>query len=97
MSYRLTPRAMADIEAIGDYIAQRSPSAALQLTKRLANRWELLATQPRSGALCEDVLTDVRHVVEGEYVTFYRVADGEVVVLRVLHGRRDITGDDMAL
>ncbi|MEJ6784328.1 type II toxin-antitoxin system RelE/ParE family toxin [Aminobacter sp. Piv2-1] len=95
MSYRLTPRAMADIEAIGDHLGQFNPNAAARLIKRMADRWELLATQPYSGAERADLLPDLRHVVVSEYVTFYRVEGPDVLIVRVLHGRRDILGDDL--
>jgi plasmid stabilization system protein ParE len=29
----------------------------------------------------------------GQYIAFYAVHDGEVVILRVLHGRRDIIAE----
>lgn len=96
MSYRLSPRAQADVEAIGEHISQLNPNAALRLLKRLAARWELLASQPFSGAERADFLVGVRHMVESEYVTFYRVEGRDVLILRVLHGRRDISADDVA-
>ncbi|WP_378949915.1 type II toxin-antitoxin system RelE/ParE family toxin [Mesorhizobium sp. ANAO-SY3R2] len=96
MSYRLAPRAIADVEGIGDYISQESPQAAVRLIQRFARHWELLASQPYSGATREDVLPDLRHLVMGEYIAFYRVVGRDVLILRVLHGRRDITGDDIA-
>ncbi len=96
MSYRLTPQAMADIEAIGDYVTQFSPGAATRLIRRMAERWELLATQPRSGAERPDLLPELRHIVLGEYVTFYRVEEAGILILRVLHGHRHISADDVS-
>ncbi|TPI14397.1 hypothetical protein FJW06_10495 [Mesorhizobium sp. B4-1-3] len=34
------------------------------------------------------------HVV-GEYLTFYRVREDAIEILRVLHGRRKIEADDL--
>ncbi|MDH4988755.1 type II toxin-antitoxin system RelE/ParE family toxin [Aminobacter anthyllidis] len=96
MSYRLTPQAMADIEAIGDYISQFNPAAATKLIRRMAERWELLATQPHSGAERTDLLPELRHVVLGEYVTFYRVEGAGILILRVLHGHRHVSADDVS-
>ncbi|ODT07008.1 MAG: plasmid stabilization protein [Mesorhizobium sp. SCN 65-20] len=95
MTYRLTPRAMADIEAIGDHLSQVNPSAAMRLMQRMAARWELLATQPFSGAQRTDLLAELRHIVVGEYVTFYRVDGRDILILRVLHGRREISDEDL--
>ncbi len=95
MTYRLSPRAMADIEAIGDHLSQFNPHAAMRLIQRMADRWELLATQPFSGAERTDLFAEVRHVVVGEYVTFYRVDERNILILRVLHGRREISSEDL--
>lgn len=94
MSYRTTPRAQADLQTIGDYIAERNPPAAKRLIGRFIQHWELLATQPRSGAERDDILPGIRHKVTGIYVAFYRVEGEDVVILRVLHGRRNIGAED---
>ncbi|NGN41004.1 type II toxin-antitoxin system RelE/ParE family toxin [Mesorhizobium sp. CGMCC 1.15528] len=95
MSYRLAPEAQADIEAIANYIGELNPQAAVKLLRRFVDQWELLATQPYSGAGREDVLPGIRHLVMGTYIAFYRVDDGHVLILRILHGKRDITADDL--
>jgi len=38
---------------------------------------------------------NVRHLVVGEYVTFYRAGENAVEILRVLHGRRKIDASDL--
>ncbi|MBL8895253.1 MAG: type II toxin-antitoxin system RelE/ParE family toxin [Rhizobiales bacterium] len=95
MNYRLKPQAKADIEAIGDYIARHNTAAALALIGRFARRWELLATQPYSGASRDDIAEGLRYLVIGQYLAFYRVTDDAVEIARVLHGRRGITAKDM--
>lgn len=95
MAYRITPRAQADLRSIGDYIAERNPSAARHLIGRFIRQWTLLANQPRSGAECDDVLPGIRHKVTGQYVAFYRIEEPDVVILRVLHGKRHIGADDL--
>ncbi|BCH31830.1 hypothetical protein MesoLjLc_37600 [Mesorhizobium sp. L-8-10] len=65
----------------------------MDVTRRL----ELLATQPFSGSTRDDVLPNLRHLVVGQYVTFYHVDDRTVVILRVMHGRRDIAAEDFDL
>jgi toxin ParE1/3/4 len=95
VNYRLKPQARTDIEAIGDYIAERNPAAAMALMNRFTRRWELLVTQPFSGAPREDIANGLRYLVIGQYLTFYRVTDDAVETKRVLHGRRNITETDM--
>ena len=89
MAYRISPRAQQDLELIVGYIGARNPQAAVRLVDRFASRWE--ATQPRSGMHRDEVLPGVRHAVTGPYVAFYRVEDEDVVILRVLHGHREVT------
>lgn len=95
MAFRLTSKAKRDIESIGDYLASRSPKAAVELVARFIDRWTLLATQPHSGQSVDD-LSGLRRLVIGEYLTFYRVEDGDIVVMRVLHGRRDVSEEDFS-
>jgi len=58
-------------------------------------QWELLATQPRSGAERDDVLPGIRHKVSGQYITFYRTEGDGILILRVLHGKRDLTAENL--
>lgn len=96
MSYRLTHRAQRDVEAIGVFVAQDSRKAAAHLLRRLSERWNLLSHQPYSGAPRDDLLSGIRSVAVGEYLSFYRLDDRDVVILRVLHGRRAIGGEDFS-
>lgn len=83
------------MEAIADYVAEFNPAASVRLVRDFARRLELLATQPFSGSTRDDVLPDIRHLVMGQYIAFYRVSDDAVVILRVIHGRRDIAAEDI--
>jgi len=95
VKYRLLPQAEVDLEAIGDYVAADNPFAAVRLVDAFEARWRLLALHPFSGAPREDIAPGIRHLVLGEYLTFYRIADGAIEILRVLHGRRKIEADDL--
>ncbi|CDX30150.1 Toxin ParE1 (fragment) [Mesorhizobium plurifarium] len=55
----------------------------------------MLTLHPRSGAPRDDILPGIRHLVVGEYLTFYRIGDNAIEILRVLHGRRKIEADDL--
>ena len=71
---RFRPRAIADLEDIGDYIATDNPAAASALIGR--NR---KALRP-----------DTRSFPVGHYVLFYRPTSDGIEVIRVLHGARDV-------
>ncbi|MGX5800979.1 type II toxin-antitoxin system RelE/ParE family toxin [Bradyrhizobium sp. Arg314] len=95
MKYRLLPQALIDLEAIGDYIADHNPNAAIRFVETLQRRWDLLTLHPGSGAPRDDILPGIRHLVVGEYLTFYRIGDNAIEILRVLHGRRRIEAEDL--
>lgn len=83
-------QAEEDLIGIWSYVARENPAAADRLLDRIEQRWELTATQPRIGIARDDIGTDIRSIVIGEYLTFYRaIADG-IEVMRILHGRREI-------
>ncbi len=75
MSYRISPRANADIEAICDYIARDNPDAADRLDDRIHDAITLLAQFPGMGHARTDV-KDRRYMfwTVGNYVIAYRGA-----------------------
>ena len=90
-----TSLAEEDLIAIWQYVARDSEAAADRLLDRIENRWQQLAIYPLSGPLHDDLASGVRHLIVGEYLTFYRVSEDAVEILRVLHGRRKIEADDL--
>lgn len=95
MSYRLSGRALTDLASIVDYLSDFNPNAAHRLVDRLEERWELLVTQPRSGASRPYLGSELREVIVGEYLSIYRLDGDDIEIVRILHGRRDITPDDL--
>ena len=45
---------------------------------------------PRIGRMRDEILPGLRSVVIRPYVAFYRSEGDTILVLRILHGRRDI-------
>jgi len=89
MAYRLSPLAAQDLEAIWLYVAEdSSPPTADRLIDAIVDRFERLADQPAIGRLRPEFGTGVRSFVAESYVIYYR-ADDDVLIARVLHGRRD--------
>jgi toxin ParE1/3/4 len=93
MKLWLQPAASADLEASLDYIAQHSPSGAARLLGEFRRRLELLATQPYSGPPRDDIAAGLRCLVVEQYCCFYRVGTDELVVVRILHGKRDLSAE----
>jgi plasmid stabilization system protein ParE len=87
----IPPQVAAEIEAIGDYIAQDNPVAARAMMERLYRRCLSLDHFPERG---RPYGPTYRAVNEGRYVIVYRVEptprQGRVVIVAVMHASRDI-------
>ena len=89
MSYRLSVLAEQDLEEIWSYVAEAaSPATADRLIDAIIDRFELLLEQPRMGRLRPEFGAGVRSFTVENHVIYYR-HDEDVVIARVLHGRRD--------
>lgn len=92
---RFGRQAEEDLIEIWNYVAQFEAKAADRLLSELDMRLRLLSDFPLAGAIREDMPDGIRHLVIGQHIAFYRVTDNAVEIIRVLHGRRDITEKDM--
>jgi toxin ParE1/3/4 len=94
MAHRLARHAEADLEDIWYYVATQSGSieVADRLIDALTQRFLLLASYPQLGRRRdEDLRPGLRSFPVGEYVIIYRIDDdGNVLVLYVMRGSRDI-------
>lgn len=90
MKVILSAAAEADLEAIGDWIAQHSPARAAAFVRELRQQCAALADGPERFVLVprfEHV--GVRRRVYGNYLIFYCIGGDRVEILHVLHGARD--------
>jgi toxin ParE1/3/4 len=87
---RFSRRAERDLNLIGDYIRQHDLAAAERWVDLIEAKCRSLAEQPGLGRLRTDLLQDLRSLVVGNYIIFYRPVEGGIEVVRVLHGRRDL-------
>ena len=90
MAYRLTRRARADVLRIWRYIADDDESAADRFIDLLIRHFRLLSANPHVGRRRDELRVGLRSFSVGEYVLFYRVEGQSVLILHVLHGRRDL-------
>ena len=86
--------AVRDLEQIGDYIAKqlKNPQAALDTINKIQDTIDKLADFPLIGAPLSSIYeidTDYRFLVCGNYLAFYRPQESEVLIDRILYGRRD--------
>ncbi|WP_010163502.1 type II toxin-antitoxin system RelE/ParE family toxin [Sphingomonas sp. PAMC 26617] len=86
---RLVWRAKArrDVEAIVEYLAERNPSAADRMEALIDRTVETLVGRPllyRPGRM-----PDTREaVIHRNYIVIYRVGDGVVTILTIIHARQ---------
>ena len=84
--------AKMDIAEIKDYISTEllNPQAADNTVKRIMHEIRILQNYAFTGTSLSaivDVESNYRYLVAGNYMIFYRVADKDVFVDRVLYGR----------
>jgi toxin ParE1/3/4 len=95
MAHLIAPAAEADLDAVWYYVARESASieAANRLIDSISSRFLLLAAHPYLGRNREESFgVGTRSFAVGEYVIVYAVNREGVLILRVLHGRRDLEG-----
>jgi toxin ParE1/3/4 len=88
----LTRQAEEDLLAIWSYVADDNPPAADGLLDDIDAACATLAGSPHSGRLREELAPNIRSLPVGNYVIFYRPEEDGIIVIRVLHGARDLPG-----
>jgi toxin ParE1/3/4 len=93
MAHRLAPEAEAELDDIWYYVATESRSIEIadRVIDSITDRFVLLASFPHVGRRRDEELRPgLRSFVAGEYVIVYRADGGDVLVLHVARGSRDI-------
>lgn len=84
------PAARADLVAIALYIAEDNPDRAASFVTELEVKAHQAAERPASFPARDDVSAGLRAARHGRYLLFFREGPGEVRIVRVLHGARDL-------
>jgi toxin ParE1/3/4 len=93
MYYSISPRAVADLDEIWDYIAQESgnPAAATRVVRQITRVFPEIGKYPYIGRSREaDLGPERRSFVVSTYIVVYTIKATEVEILRVLHTSRDV-------
>lgn len=91
MIVELTAAAEADLESIGDYIAQDNPVRALSFVRELARSCLELVDMPEAWPIVPRYAHHgIRRRVHGRYLIFYRIGADRVTVLHILNGAMDV-------
>lgn len=76
------------------FIAQDNPARALTFVNELEAKCDALGGAPGIGTRRPELGEDICMLPHGRYLVFYRVADGSLRIERIVHGARDIGGED---
>ncbi len=89
--FTITAYAKADLWEIYTYIARDKPDVAQKFIRKLRLQARALANAPRLGRSREvDLLADIYSFPVGNYILFYKLQPGGIILIRVLHGSRDL-------
>jgi toxin ParE1/3/4 len=93
MAHHLAPQAERDLDNIWLYVAKESSSIEIanHLIDTITERCLTLASFPYIGRTREeDFGRGYRSLAAGEYVIVYCIENGDALILRVVHGRRNL-------
>ena len=89
-----SPQALKDLKETKAYITKElyNEQAAVKTVSKILKDIRMLSEFPESAPLLSSIVdfdTNYRFLVCGNYVTFYRIEENEVKIVRILYGRRN--------
>lgn len=86
-----TLEAVSDLEAIADYIARDSAAYAASVLREILDAGNSLDRFFQRGRVVPETrLTAIRELIVREYRLIYRVERTRIVIVTIVHGRRDV-------
>ncbi len=89
-SIKILQSAQFDLDEIWAAIAQSDIFNADRFVAKLEAKISSLSQFPEKGVARPDLFPDTRMLVEGQYLIFYQFEHETVIVMRVVHGARDL-------
>ena len=89
MRLAFTPLAEQDLEAIADYIAADNPTRALSFVRE-RGQCQRITLNPSAYRLRPELGDGMRSCAHGRYVIFFECGADAVLIVRILHGARDL-------
>lgn len=87
---RVSPLAEADLIEIALHISSQNISAADKFLEAVNHKFHLIGHHPELGRLRPELRSNVRSLPIMGYVVFYDTGSVDILVVRILHGHRDI-------
>jgi toxin ParE1/3/4 len=89
--YRLTPRALADLDSIADFtLATWGERKLRNYLSDLERRFQWLADNPMLGRARDDIAVGYRCFPQGAHLIFYIAQADEIHIIGVPHASMDI-------
>lgn len=90
--YELSRPAAINLSEIYDYVkAYSGEEQAEEYLLNLEMVFELIVQNPQMGRLREEIRAGLRSLPKAKHIIFYRLLPDRVRIIRVLHGRQDLT------
>lgn len=87
----LSPEAEQDIKDIASWVGNRTSQAtARKVVERIKSQIRFLKAFPGAGHVRSDLPADIRATGAFSYVILHRIEGNVVIILRVVHGARNI-------
>lgn len=91
MIVEITAAAEAELDLIGDYIAQGNPARAVSFVRELGRSCLERADFPEAWPVVPRYEAQgIRRRVHGRYLIFYQIRDKRVTVLHILNAAMDV-------
>ena len=94
MKVTFSPAAEEDLLEIAAFIAHDNKARALTFVDELEGKCDALGRAPGIGTSRPELGDGVRMLPHGRYLIFYREVNKGLRIERIMHGARDIGGDD---
>lgn len=90
-SFRLTPRALQDLDSIADFTLSRwGERQAEKYVSALHQCFQSPADHPLAGRVRDDIATGYRSYRQGSHLIFYIAEGDEIAIIGIPHGAMDI-------
>ena len=92
--YILSKKAESDIDNLVKYVSKDNPRSALSLSKAIQQTCSLTSEMPLIGRVADDIILDEIRFLPvikfPNYLIFYTLLKKSILIIRVLHSKRDI-------
>ncbi|MCF6354806.1 MAG: type II toxin-antitoxin system RelE/ParE family toxin [Candidatus Polarisedimenticolaceae bacterium] len=89
--YELSSEADQDISDIFDYTeAEFGLDQAVSYINALDECFAQLIENPELGRERSEIRDELRSITSGSHIVFYRILNGRIRIVRILHGSRDL-------